>query len=70
MDTTSTPSTTAANGSHAKAWREGSKPEVGSWREKAGLAPDVERVEVIMDVVTPDQAEDSRGCRCSIGDGP
>ncbi len=56
MDTTSTPSTSAANGSHAKAWREGSKPEVGSWREKAGLAQML-KGGVIMDVVTPDQAK-------------
>ena len=61
MDTTSTPATTtaAANGKlrdHAKAWREGSKPEVGSWREKAGLAQML-KGGVIMDVVTPDQAK-------------
>ena len=56
MDTTSTSSTTAANGSHAKAWREGSKPEVGNWREKAGLAQML-KGGVIMDVVTPDQAK-------------
>ena len=56
MDTTSTSATTPANGSHAKAWREGSKPEVGNWREKAGLAQML-KGGVIMDVVTPDQAK-------------
>ncbi len=56
MDTTGTPATTAANGTHAKAWREGSKPEVGNWREKSGLAQML-KGGVIMDVVTPDQAK-------------
>lgn len=40
----------------AKRWREGSKPEVGNWREKAGLAQML-KGGVIMDVVTPDQAK-------------
>ncbi len=56
MDTTSTPGTTATNGTQAKAWREGSKPEVGNWREKSGLAQML-KGGVIMDVVTPDQAK-------------
>ena len=60
MDATSSTSTSAkskTNGKvHAKAWREGSKPEVGSWREKAGLAQML-KGGVIMDVVTPDQAK-------------
>ena len=56
---------TAVNGkAHARAWREGSKPEVGSWREKSGLAQML-KGGVIMDVVTPDQAkiaEDAGAC--------
>lgn len=56
MDSTSTSGTSAVNGSHAKAWREGSKPEVGNWREKSGLAQML-KGGVIMDVVTPDQAK-------------
>ncbi|MDA0676603.1 MAG: hypothetical protein O2788_01195, partial [Chloroflexi bacterium] len=56
MDSTSA-SGTAVNGkAHARAWREGSKPEVGSWREKSGLAQML-KGGVIMDVVTPDQAK-------------
>ena len=64
MDSTSA-SGTAVNGkAHARAWREGSKPEVGSWREKSGLAQML-KGGVIMDVVTPDQAkiaEDAGAC--------
>ena len=64
MDSTSA-SGTAVNGkAHARAWREGSKPEVGSWREKSGLAQML-RGGVIMDVVTPDEAkiaEDAGAC--------
>lgn len=57
MDTTSAPGAATANGkAHARAWREGSKPEVGSWREKSGLAQML-KGGVIMDVVTPDQAK-------------
>ena len=57
MDTTSaTGTSTTENGTHARAWREGSKPEVGSWREKAGLAQML-KGGVIMDVVTPEQAK-------------
>ena len=64
MDSTSA-SGTAVNGkAHARSWREGSKPEVGSWREKSGLAQML-KGGVIMDVVTPDQAkiaEDAGAC--------
>jgi pyridoxal 5'-phosphate synthase pdxS subunit len=64
MDSTSA-SGTAVNGkAHARAWREGSKPEVGSWREKSGLAQML-KGGVIMDVVTPDEAkiaEDAGAC--------
>ena len=59
MDTTSSPSSVATNGKsggHSRAWREGSKPEVGNWREKAGLAQML-KGGVIMDVVTADQAK-------------
>jgi len=42
--------------SHGRAWREGSKPEVGNWREKAGLAQML-KGGVIMDVVTAEQAK-------------
>lgn len=56
MDSTSTSGTSADNGTHAKSWREGSKPEVGNWREKSGLAQML-KGGVIMDVVTADQAK-------------
>ncbi len=52
MDSTGT----TTNGSRAKTWKEGSKPEVGNWREKSGLAQML-KGGVIMDVVTPDQAK-------------
>lgn len=59
MDKTYASSTTSKNGKkgiHSKTWREGSKPEVGNWREKSGLAQML-KGGVIMDVVTADQAK-------------
>jgi pyridoxal 5'-phosphate synthase pdxS subunit len=64
MDSTSASGTAVNVKAHARAWREGSKPEVGSWREKSGLAQML-KGGVIMDVVTPDQAkiaEDAGAC--------
>ena len=41
---------------HPKSWKNQKRPEVGDWREKAGLAQML-KGGVIMDVVTPDQAK-------------
>ena len=59
MDTTSTSGATAAttNGrTHAQTWKDASKPEVGDWRVKSGLAQML-KGGVIMDVVTPEHAK-------------
>ncbi len=45
-----------SNGAGAQRWKEMSKPEVGDWRVKGGLAQML-KGGVIMDVVTPDQAK-------------
>ena len=57
MATTSTSSSTQTNGTTgAQRWKEMSKPEIGDWRVKGGLAQML-KGGVIMDVVTPDQAK-------------